>query len=445
MLPGSENAVRLAMTTADRPRARPRRAAIAQSTTRMRPIRDTISARRSAPRSSTRTSRAHRARPNAYRLDRRARSRARRTDVVVASVDVPPFARAAMDGYAVRAEDTFGASRARTGAPALRRAGLHRPDAAQDGRQPGDCAEIATGAPMPEGADAVVMVEETGRGRRTTCAIFTPVVSAAERRPPGRGHRSGQTRAARRRRADAEPRRRARRARTAPTSRFTRDRASRSSRPATRSSRRASRSRRARSTTSTASRWPRSSSEHGGVAVPLPHRPRTRIEDLSRAHRRVPRGRRAGVLRRQLGRRARSDSRRHRGARRGALSRHRGQTGQADGVRARRRQAVLRHARLPHLVPDERLHRCWCRRCAAIARLPPHRAAHRDGAARRAASCRRPDGTSSTRCGSRTARPCPRSRRPGDITSMSQADGYIEIPAHTDIVEKGEMVEVKLF
>jgi molybdenum cofactor synthesis domain-containing protein len=32
----------------------------------------------------------------------------------------------------------------------------------------------------------------------------------------------------------------------------------------------------------------------------------------------------------------------------------------------------------------------------------------------------------------------------GDITSMSQADGYIEIPAQTDIVEKGEMVEVKL-
>jgi MoeA C-terminal region (domain IV) len=30
----------------------------------------------------------------------------------------------------------------------------------------------------------------------------------------------------------------------------------------------------------------------------------------------------------------------------------------------------------------------------------------------------------------------------GDITSMSQADGYIEIPAQTDIVEKGEIVEV---
>jgi molybdopterin biosynthesis enzyme len=33
----------------------------------------------------------------------------------------------------------------------------------------------------------------------------------------------------------------------------------------------------------------------------------------------------------------------------------------------------------------------------------------------------------------------------GDITSMSQADGYIEILPQTDIVEAGEFVEVKLF
>jgi molybdopterin biosynthesis enzyme len=33
----------------------------------------------------------------------------------------------------------------------------------------------------------------------------------------------------------------------------------------------------------------------------------------------------------------------------------------------------------------------------------------------------------------------------GDITSMSLADGYIEIPAQTDIVEAGEIVTVKLF
>ena len=32
----------------------------------------------------------------------------------------------------------------------------------------------------------------------------------------------------------------------------------------------------------------------------------------------------------------------------------------------------------------------------------------------------------------------------GDITSMSKADGYIEIPLDTDVVEKGEMVVVTL-
>jgi molybdopterin biosynthesis enzyme len=32
-----------------------------------------------------------------------------------------------------------------------------------------------------------------------------------------------------------------------------------------------------------------------------------------------------------------------------------------------------------------------------------------------------------------------------DITSMSRADGYIEIPASTDIVEAGETVDVRLF
>ena len=33
----------------------------------------------------------------------------------------------------------------------------------------------------------------------------------------------------------------------------------------------------------------------------------------------------------------------------------------------------------------------------------------------------------------------------GDITSMSQADGYIEIAAGTGVVEQGELVKVKLF
>jgi molybdopterin molybdotransferase len=81
-------------------------------------------------------------------------------EIITSTADVPPFARAAMDGYAVRAQDTTGASRAtpRT---------LHRIEKVFTGQMPvqtvgaGECIEIATGAPMPAGADAVVIVEET--------------------------------------------------------------------------------------------------------------------------------------------------------------------------------------------------------------------------------------------------------------------------------------------
>lgn len=79
---------------------------------------------------------------------------------VSSALDVPPFARAAMDGYAVVAADTAGA--ASGAAPQLRIV-----DRVFTGQTPhvairsGLCAEIATGAPLPEGADAVVMVEDT--------------------------------------------------------------------------------------------------------------------------------------------------------------------------------------------------------------------------------------------------------------------------------------------
>lgn len=93
---------------------------------------------------------------------------------VTAPMDVPPFDRAAMDGFAVRAEDTFGAGRHDP-----RR--LRSIDKLYTGQMPrasvsaGECVEIATGAPMPAGADAVVMVEETERGEGDEIRIFTPV------------------------------------------------------------------------------------------------------------------------------------------------------------------------------------------------------------------------------------------------------------------------------
>jgi len=79
---------------------------------------------------------------------------------VVSDADVPPFARASMDGYAVRAEDTVGASRSD---PKILRCieQLFTGQVSTHTLSAGECIEIATGAPMPAGADAVVIVEET--------------------------------------------------------------------------------------------------------------------------------------------------------------------------------------------------------------------------------------------------------------------------------------------
>ncbi|MCA1813176.1 MAG: molybdopterin molybdotransferase MoeA [Halobacteriales archaeon] len=78
---------------------------------------------------------------------------------VRAPVPVPPFARAAMDGFAVKAHESFGASKANP--RALRIVGtLHAGDAPGRAVQGGECIQIATGAKVPEGADAVVRVED---------------------------------------------------------------------------------------------------------------------------------------------------------------------------------------------------------------------------------------------------------------------------------------------
>jgi molybdopterin molybdotransferase len=83
-------------------------------------------------------------------------------ETITAAADVPSFTRSAMDGYAVIAADTQGASRDR--AVTLKLTGrLYAGDTSESGAgiTSGVCMEIATGAPLPTGADAVVMVEET--------------------------------------------------------------------------------------------------------------------------------------------------------------------------------------------------------------------------------------------------------------------------------------------
>ena len=89
--------------------------------------------------------------------DARGRVLAERID---AGLDVPGFDRASVDGYAVRGRDTFGADEAD---PVT----LELVGTVHAGTEPevvvgdGEAAEISTGAVMPEGADAVVMVERT--------------------------------------------------------------------------------------------------------------------------------------------------------------------------------------------------------------------------------------------------------------------------------------------
>ncbi len=82
---------------------------------------------------------------------------------VVSAVNVPPNDNSAMDGYAVRVSDlTLGGDAGTDGVvPALPQG--QRIAAGQVGMalQPGTCARIFTGAPVPEGADAVVMQEHT--------------------------------------------------------------------------------------------------------------------------------------------------------------------------------------------------------------------------------------------------------------------------------------------
>ncbi|MGE5325901.1 MAG: gephyrin-like molybdotransferase Glp [Deltaproteobacteria bacterium] len=82
---------------------------------------------------------------------------------IVADRDYPPFPRSARDGFAIRAADVPGELRV---IGEVRAGELYRGFVS-----PGGAVEIMTGAPLPEGADAVVMVEHTEReGNRVRVA-----------------------------------------------------------------------------------------------------------------------------------------------------------------------------------------------------------------------------------------------------------------------------------
>ena len=103
---------------------------------------------------------------------------------LTAPVNVPHYRRAAMDGYAVRAEDTFGAS---DRSPAVLRTAADD----GDGHQPGSATQVHTGSELPDGADAVVMVEETSVAG-DEIEVFKPVGEQENVAPVGEDIAEGQ-------------------------------------------------------------------------------------------------------------------------------------------------------------------------------------------------------------------------------------------------------------
>jgi len=93
---------------------------------------------------------------------------------------VPHYARAAMDGFAVRAEDTFGAG---DRSPA-------QLDVA-DAVGPNRATRVHTGSELPDGADAVVMIEQTER-RGDRVEVFDAVAGGENVAPVGEDVREGQ-------------------------------------------------------------------------------------------------------------------------------------------------------------------------------------------------------------------------------------------------------------
>jgi molybdenum cofactor synthesis domain-containing protein len=94
---------------------------------------------------------------------------------IKSNINAPHFRKARMDGYAVIAEDTFGAEE--DNLKSLKKVeSISAGDKPQRNLNKGECSYVATGAPIPEGADGVVMVEftETDDNRVYISKAITP-------------------------------------------------------------------------------------------------------------------------------------------------------------------------------------------------------------------------------------------------------------------------------
>ena len=110
---------------------------------------------------------------------------------VIAPIDIPPFDRAAVDGYAVRARDTVGASE--LSPVRLEVVGTSRIGAkSRKSIRARQAVKIATGAPLPNGADAVVPIEKCRR-ENGHVSILEPVPKWKNVSRKGEDFRKGET------------------------------------------------------------------------------------------------------------------------------------------------------------------------------------------------------------------------------------------------------------
>lgn len=113
---------------------------------------------------------------------------------IVSTVDVPPFRNSAMDGYAVRSIDTVDAPVVLRVADRVAAGDVPARDVA-----PGEAIRVMTGAPVPDGADAVVRFEETDERSRATSrsqreiTVGRTILPSENVREAGEDIRVGQT------------------------------------------------------------------------------------------------------------------------------------------------------------------------------------------------------------------------------------------------------------
>ena len=372
---------------------------------------------------------------------------------VVAPMDQPPFDRSAMDGYAVRAADVAGATR---GVPTvlrlIGRAYTAEPFAGT--LAPGDCVEIATGAPIPDGADAVVMVEDTGRpgprtGRRRPGSIRASRCWCWSRRAGQHVIRRGSDMRA------GDVVLRAGQAltpsRIGALAAIGRDQVQVFGKPIVAIFPTGNEVVRQGQPLPLASVYDVNSftvaalvARHGGVAerhAPVPDtiEATTTALDAAAGADIVVLGGGSSVGERDVvidAVAARGEVIFH-----GIAVKPGKPTLFARIALPLRASAGVRDARQPDVVPVARRTCCWCRRCGS---WPGCRRSIRrgSGVAWRARSAHPRTGISSCRCGSRATWRVPTFKGSGEITSLSQADGYVEIPVGVARLDAGSDVEV---